>query len=119
MLDYFANLFTIANPARMEEVLATIPTRVTEDMNNMLLRSYSEGEIYEALKIMGPTKSPGPDGFNAIFFQHYWAIVGKDVVSLVQTILSGGGHPPKFNHTHVVLISLQKSHSLDQSVFAM
>jgi len=104
VIDYFANLFITASPVRMEEVLTTISTRVTEDMNNMLLMPYSDVEIYEALKMMGPTKSPGPDGFNDLFFLHNWDIIGKDVVSLVKTILSGGGLPPKLNHTHVVLI---------------
>jgi len=104
VVDYFANLFTSTSPERMEEVLETIPTRVTEVMNDSLLRPYSDVEIFEALKMMGPTKSPGPDGFNALFFQQYWDIVGRDVLSLVQSILSGGNVHPKLNHTHVVLI---------------
>jgi len=104
VINYFANLFITASPDHMEEVLVTIPTRVTRDMNNMILMPYSDMEIREALKIMGPTKSSGPNGFNALFFQHYWDIVGKEVVSLVKTILSGRGLPPKLNHTHVVLI---------------
>jgi len=88
----------------MAEVIATIPTRVTEEMNNLLLQPYSDTEIHEALLMMGPTKSPGPDGFNALFFQRYWDIVGRDVISLVKSILEGGSLPPKLNHTHVVLI---------------
>jgi len=84
--------------------LETIPTRVTDTTNDLLTREYSEVEIHEALSVMGSTKSPGPDGFNACFFQRYWHIVGKDVTSPVQSILTGGGLPPQLNRNHVVLI---------------
>jgi len=104
VVDYFTNLFTTACPRLMEEVLATIPTRVTDDMNNMFLHPYSDTEIYEALQMMGPTKSPGPDGFNAFFFQQYRDIIGRDVMSQVKSILAGDSIPSTLNHTHVVLI---------------
>jgi len=58
--------------------------------------------------MMGPTKSPGPDGFNALLFQHYWDIVEKDVLSLVQGVLAGGRLPSNLNHTNVVLIPKTK-----------
>ena len=102
--DYFAQLFTTEQPDRLQDVLENIPTRVTAEMNNTLMRAFSADEIFEALKTMGPTKSLDPDSFNALFFQRYWAIVGQDVVSLVKAILEGGGPPAQLNHTHVVLI---------------
>lgn len=92
----------------MEEVLETIPTRVTEGMNNMLNMAYSDVEIYKALKMMGLTKSLGPDSLNARFFQHYWDIVGGDVAFLINEILSSLGIPPKLNHTNVVLVLTSK-----------
>ncbi|KAG8493590.1 hypothetical protein CXB51_010974 [Gossypium anomalum] len=44
-------------------------------MNQMLTESYKEEEIKKALNSIGATKAPGPDGFQAIFFQKYWHIV--------------------------------------------
>jgi len=104
VINYFSQLFTSAQPDRIEGILEAVPSRVTESMNDMLNRAYTEAEIREALSAMGPTKSPGPDGFNACFFQRFWHIVGKDVTSMVQSILAGDSLPPRLNHTHVVLI---------------
>jgi len=104
VVNYFTQLFSTARPKKMEEALSTALTKVTEEMNDMLLQPYSDAEILEALQMMGPTKSPGPDGFNVFFFQQYWDIVGRDVLTLVQSVLAGGSIPPKLNHTHVVLI---------------
>lgn len=39
--------------------------------NNLLITPVSDVEIEHALYHMHPTKSRGPDGFNAGFFQHH------------------------------------------------
>jgi len=108
VVDYFEQLFSSSHPTShpisFDSILETVPVRVTEAMNDDLGREYSTDEILEALKSMGPTKSPGPDGFNACFFQKYWPIVGTDVTELVRTILVRGHIPSHLNHTHVVLI---------------
>ena len=58
---------------------------------------------------MGPTKAPGPDGMNAIFYQKFWHIVGDDVVAVVLDFLTTGNMNPDLNYTHIVLIPKVKS----------
>lgn len=35
---------------------------------------------------MGSLKSPGPDGYQAVFFQKNWRVIGNDVCELIQDI---------------------------------
>ena len=41
------------------------------EMNNMLLEEFTPEEVKKALFQMNPTKAPGPDGMNTLFFQKY------------------------------------------------
>ena len=59
--NYFHNLFTTAHPDHtiMENVLDLVDRRITDDMNGILLRPYTAGEIKKALFQMHPSKSLG------------------------------------------------------------
>ncbi|XP_074282574.1 uncharacterized protein LOC141607115 [Silene latifolia] len=74
--DYFTELFTASSQRDFHGVFEGMEGRVTEEMNLLLSRNYSEEEVLEALNQMHPLKAPGPDGMNCLFYQTYWHIVG-------------------------------------------
>ncbi|XP_073360389.1 uncharacterized protein [Aegilops tauschii subsp. strangulata] len=70
--QFYTNLYTSEGVSNMEEVLDSVPRKVTDDMRAMLDAKYTEEEVKTALYQMFPMKSPGPDGFTAHFFQRHW-----------------------------------------------
>lgn len=79
--------------------------RVTLDMNQTLTTTpYIPGEVTTALFQMAPLKSPGPDGFPAIFFKKDWNILGTDIISCILDFLNGRRLPNRLNFTFIVLI---------------
>ena len=70
----------------------------------MLSSEYTAKEVKVALFQMGPTKAPGPDGINALFYQKFWHVVGDTVVLAMLDFLNNGNMLPKINHTNIVLI---------------
>ena len=70
----------------------------------MLSSEYTAKEVKVALFQMGPTKAPGPDGINALFYQKFWHVVGNTVVPAMLDFLKNGNMLPKINHTNIVLI---------------
>ena len=71
VVQYFKNIYTSSQPTSFNDVIAAIPTRVTDEMNRELIKEFSKDEILTALKQMHPTKVLGPDGMSAIFFHKY------------------------------------------------
>ena len=70
-------------------------------MQDMFSRAFTADEIKEVVFQMGPTKAPGPDGMNALFYQKFWHIVGNDVVNAVLEFLNNGVMLPDLNHTNI------------------
>ena len=82
-MDYFKNLFTISNPPHVNAVTDNIERRVTAEMNSNLLQPFEAEEVRHALAQMHPSKSPGPDGMPALFYQKFWHVVGRDIENAV------------------------------------
>ena len=78
-------------------------------MNNTLLEKFSQEEVKEALFQMHPTKAPGLDGMNPLFFQKYWLIVGTDISNAMIDCLSSGKFLKSINFSHITLISERKN----------
>lgn len=108
-INYFETIFHSGTCERMEECLNTVSQRMTTDMKEELSKPYTGEEVKAALFQMGPTKAPGPNGMNALFYQRFWHIVGNDVSSAVLDFLNSGTMLPEINYTHIVLIPKVKS----------
>ena len=108
-ISYFEKLYTTSLPTRIAEVTHSIPTKVTEEMNQCLIRNFTMEEIEAALFQMHPTKAPGPDGMSAIFFQKYWDIVGSDVSRMVLNVLNSNLSMAEINRTNITLVPKTKT----------
>lgn len=103
-INFYRELFSAQQELEQEEILALVLGKVTPEMNLDLTKPYTEEEVKQALFMMGPDKSPGPNGFTAGFYQTHWDLVGPSVTQAVLNFLNGGTLPDGINHTTIVLI---------------
>ena len=89
MVSYLSNLFSAKSTLAIYLVLNYVQPRVTDMINEQLCLPYTKVEIEHALSNMHPHQAPGPDDFNAFFFQKYWDIVRDDVCAAVLAVLNG------------------------------
>lgn len=66
-IQYFCTLFTTTAITGFQDIIDCVPCRVESLDNIALTAKVIDIEIENALHQMHPTKSPGPDGFNAWF----------------------------------------------------
>ena len=70
----------------------------------MFSRPYSSEEVKVSLFQMVPTKAPGLDDVNALFYQKFWHIVDNKVTDAMLDFLHSDNMEPDVNYTHIVLI---------------
>ncbi|KAM6558713.1 hypothetical protein CsatA_027952 [Cannabis sativa] len=112
--DFFANLFasTPVNLTAITQVTDVIPTSITPAINESLIAPFTDVEVIAALKTMSPDKSPGCDGMSAMFYQHYWHIVGPSVIDVVLGVLNHGLDMDLINKAIITLVPKVNTPSL-------
>ncbi|KAL9667532.1 hypothetical protein QQ045_001893 [Rhodiola kirilowii] len=106
-MKYFSDIFhsqVNSSDSRWDQEFRMIPKLVTEEMNNMLIATFTEAEVKRALFQMHPSKALGLDGFYALFYQSSWEIVGDDVVKEVLRCLNSDLLDAELNETLIFLV---------------
>jgi hypothetical protein len=102
--SFYHTLYISEGVNHMDEVINVVPVKVTDQMNDKLIRPFKEKEVKEALFYMFPTKAPGPDGYPTHFFQTHWDLYGEEVTLAVLIVLKGEDDVRDINQTFIVLI---------------
>lgn len=102
--SFYQSLYQSQGYRPMEELLACVTPRVSDDMNDLLEKEYSAEEVKKALFDMAPSKAPGIQEFTAGFYQRHWDVLGNDISHAVLDFLNGGELPTGLNDTTITLI---------------
>ena len=102
--DYFHMLFKSQRLHHNQTIFEAVEAKVTKEMNCTFIVEFTLEEIHEAIKQMHPTKAPGSDSLLALFYQKYWYIVGKHVISFCLKCINGEKSLKFLNSTNIVLI---------------
>eukprot|EP00253_Pinus_taeda_P036022 PITA_36022 len=82
---HFSKLLTEDKGAEnYSSMLQHMPTRVTQEMNNKLMKEVEEEEVKAAIWSLHPDKAPGPDGFPISFYWEYWTMIKKDLLKMIR-----------------------------------
>ena len=102
--NFYESLFRSNGGRASQQLLNAVERKVTNEMNDFLMRPFTAEEVQAALDAIGDLKAPGPDGMPALFYKQFWELVGDRVVTEVLEVLSGGHMPEGWNDTTIVLI---------------
>ena len=94
-IGYFGDLFSTSNPLEFYDLLLAVQPKVTQAMNEWLVRPFVECEVSSALKQMYPLKAPIPDVMPHLFFQYFWSTSGAVATKMVLDFLNSSIFPPK------------------------
>lgn len=110
-LSYFNSIFSSFQPSTqdIEDMVKYVPSRVSDSRNKRLSSPFGREEVLTAVKQMYSTKSPSPDDFLALFYQHYWNIVGQELMEACLNSLNNHMSISNWNNTFIALIPKVKN----------
>ena len=107
-LDFYTNLYSTTNSPNQDDINSFLNNinlpQLTEDQINSLEKPFTITEFHNALKLMPNNKSPGPDGFPAEFYKHFWNILAPVFNKLTSEIKQNSKLPPDMNTATISLL---------------
>ena len=109
LITYFKELYNSTNLPPCAAATNSINQVINGEMNEQLSREFQAWEVQQAIKQMALLKVLGLDGMPPLFFQHYWKLIGDDVIDYVLAFLNSASLPEHLNHTFITLIPKKKN----------
>ncbi|CAL1387360.1 unnamed protein product [Linum trigynum] len=115
VFDFFANLYLHEASQYIDLMPKEAFPRLGQEYWLCLLRPFSIMDIHQAIFDMKPMQAPRPDGFQAIFYQQAWRLVGKALTKMVLSFYENGSLPAAISESTVLLIpKVEKSEYVTQ-----
>jgi hypothetical protein len=95
----------------MQTMLENIPTCITKEENEALIRDISEEEISQEIWSLGQDKAPRPDGFSIHFFKDFWDTIKKYLKRMLNNTLKKKKVGGATNSTFLALIPKESNPS--------
>lgn len=103
-VSFFSELFS-SSPYHLEASLfANIHTSISDLDDHLFCGLPTFEEVWDAIKQMNPSSSPGTDGFTGFFYQSCWDIIRDDVYAFVLDFFKGAYLPSDISIATLVLI---------------
>jgi hypothetical protein len=82
--NYYKDVFAAPSESScsLDETRVQDIIQVSEEENDLLIRSFTEAKVREAVFQMEHNKASGPDGFPAEFYQACWDIIKEDLMAM-------------------------------------
>lgn len=107
-VSFFEHLLTadssVPNIDAIDGFLQFIPSSLTSQDNDCLLKPVLLEEVRRIVFLMDPDSAPGPDGFSGAFFQSCWDIIGHDLLAAVQEFMAGIPIPQSISAAMMILL---------------
>lgn len=87
-----------------EDLADLVDFRCSSEAKALLMKPVEPSEIIDTLSSMPTNKAPGPDGYPMEFYKAAWPVVGKDMITAVQSFFMFGFMPHSVNATLLSLI---------------
>jgi len=101
---YFERLLTTPHCTQPAEVMTIFPNKISEASGTSCMAPITNDDIKSALFSIPDNKSPGLDGYNALFFKKCWDIIKVDFIAAVRYFFSNNALPRCVNATMVTLV---------------
>ena len=85
---HFQNLYKEDGPSDPDltsDFLANIPSLVSQEENNELMKPFMEEEIIDIIWSMEPDKALGLDGFSFHFYRICWPVIRKYLFRMIKS----------------------------------
>ncbi|CAA7030621.1 unnamed protein product [Microthlaspi erraticum] len=104
--DYYRKLYSLDDvDAVVERLNPDGFMRLTWAERNELNKAFSARDVESSIRSMRGFKAPGPDGYQPVFYQDSWDVVGESVARFALEFFRTGVLPPGTNDAIVVLIA--------------
>ncbi|KAJ6974535.1 hypothetical protein NC653_030590 [Populus alba x Populus x berolinensis] len=101
---YYEQLLSATPSPLAEDITSLYSTNISDTARCMANLPITNDDIKNALFSIPDSKSPGPDGYNALFFKKSWPIIGVDFIAAVRYFFSHNSLPRCVNATRVTLV---------------